>query len=445
VTEEICAIVQHPRFRRTIGALAAGSLALLVACPAAAQTFELDGTLNLGYTATTNQTVTRDPTESPSHTSSWLFTEVRPGVSLQLETPRLSWRIGYVFAGSFSLDGAGPNTYSNAATLSLMALLTNRSTMTVSAIATQGGTAFQLSQRAPEAGNPEIRAPGDPNRVTLGLAESFVWAASSHVRLGQGLTGTLSAPQDDLGQASTQVAGYLSLDRVFPNDAIGGQLLSSVARLQPLSPDGQPFWNVTNSLLGRWNHTFSWRWNGQLTAGVQQVVTLSGSYPLSIVPTSSGTVQYLAGNALGSLAISQGATTDLQTGTVSMTEQASLHGLVSFDALRPRLLGASAGFLHSEPLGAAAVRTATGTGNAVQADVGLVWGLSDGIIATARYSLAYQFGQGSGVQPSLAHVFLLGVTARYSTGRYTPPIPTLGRRGDGSDAIGFPGNDLRGP
>jgi hypothetical protein len=418
----------------------------VVGGPATAQTvIELDGALDLGYSATTNQTVTSDPTESPSRIRSRLFTNIRPGVSLQAESARLKWSVGYVFAGSLTLDGTGSNTYSNAASLSLVALLTNRSTLTLGASATQGATAFQLSQRAADAGSPEIRAPGDPNRVTAALAESLVWEASSHLRLGQGLSGTLSAPQDDLGQLSTEAVGYLSLDRVFPNDALGGELRSTVARLRPLTPGAEPFPNTTNALVGRWNHDFSWRWSGQLTAGIQQTLTLAGSYPLAIVPTGSVTAQYLARNAIGSFGVTQGATTNLQTGTVSMTQQMFVRGLMSFDSLRPRLLGASAGFLHSEPLGAAAASVATGTGNAVQADIGLVWGLSDGILATARYSLAYQFGQGSGVEPSLAHVFLVGVTARYSTGRYMPPIPQAGPRVDEGTASGLPGNGLGRP
>ena len=56
-----------------------------------------------------------------------------------------------------------------------------------------------------------------------------------------------------------------------------------------------------------------------------------------------------------------------------------------------------------------------------------------------RYSLAYQFGQGGGIQPTLVHVVLIGVTGSVkNTPQAVRPLPTRGRRVDGSDGVGFP-------
>src|SRR5262249_9673550 len=300
--------------------------------------------------------------------------------------------------------------YSNQATASVAAELTNRSAMTFNVGATQGGTAFQLSQRAADAGQPGLRAPGNPELVTATLGEAFAWDASEHVRFGQGLTGALSAPQDALGQLSATMAGSFSLDRVFPNDAIGGEYRASFARLRPLFADGEPYWSITNTFVGRWNHDFSFRWNDAITGGVSQVVTLAGSYPLAIVPTGSATARYTAGNAVGALPFTLGPATNTQTGTVSMSEVVTLRGAVSFDPTLGRGLAVSAGFRHDQALGEASALVAAGTGNAVQGDVGLTWGLTDSILATARYSVAYQFGQSGGLQPQLAQVLLVGIT-----------------------------------
>jgi hypothetical protein len=43
------------------------------------------------------------------------------------------------------------------------------------------------------------------------------------------------------------------------------------------------------------------------------------------------------------------------------------------------------------------------------------------------------------VQPALAQVLLVGITARYTSVRSVPPLPRLGGvRVDGSDAVDFP-------
>jgi hypothetical protein len=408
---------------------------------AAAQTvYELDGAVNVGYTSTSTPTPTTDPTEPQSQTSNRFFTDLRPGFAIQTGSPRVAWRLGYVFAGSLSLDGSGPNTYSNQATAALAAQLSNRSSMTLSTSVTQGGTAFQLSQQAADAGQPGLRAPGSPDLVAATVGEAFAWEASEHVRFGQSITGTLSAPQDDLGQFSATMTGSLSLDRVFPTDAIGGEFRSSVALLRPLTAEGDPYWSITNVFLGRWNHDFSVSWNGSVTAGVSQVVTLAGSYPLAIVPTGTLSARYTSGNAVGSLILTHGTATNVQTGTVSMRDQVVVRGAVSFDPLLARALRISAGFSHDQALGEASALVAAGTGNAVQGDVGLAWGLNESLLATARYSVAYQFGQSGGLQPQLTQVLLVGVTGRYSNARRPPALPTLGQRVDGSDAVGFPGS-----
>jgi len=441
MTEETRAILPPTRFRhRTALWIAALLLVIGMSGRATAQTvYQLDGALDLGYTAETVTTAPFvDPAASQTELNGRLFTEVRPGISLYSGSPRLLWRVGYLFVGRLNLAGNGPDTYSNQASLSLAAQLSRRTTMTLSAAVTQGSTGFQLSQREPDAGEPAIRAPGNPDLVSASLAEFLAYELGPHFRLGQGISATLSAPQDDLSLFSSTVTGSLALDRMFPSDAIGVEVSSAFSRLQPLLAEGDPYFNITNSVVGRWNHDFDYRWNGQLTAGVQQVVTLAGSYPLAIVPTGSVTARYVAGTALGSIGFTHGAATNLQTGTVSMTDQIAARGFVSFDPIMPRLLGGSVGFLHNEPLGEASALVAAGTGNAFQADVGLTWGLTDEVLATARYSVAYQFGQDGGIPPSLAQVVLIGVTARYSNARYAPPVPRLGQRVDGGDAVKFP-------
>lgn len=413
--------------------------------PAFAETAVLlDGAANLNLNETTAE-VRNGEGSSASRTSRRVSAEVRPGLVLQFGSPRLAWRVGYLFAGSFNLYGEGSSSYSNAADVALAAELTKRSTLMVGGSLTQGSTLFQRSQRAADAGQPGFRAPGDPDRVTTMLSESFAWEASPETRLRQGIAATLSAPQSDLGLFSAEVAGAIGVDHTFQRDAIGVELRPSFSWLRPLRVDEDAFASITNSLVGSWNRDLSRSWNGQVVAGVQQVATFAGSHPLAILPTGSLAAGCTVGNAAGSLAFTHGAATNLETGTVSVSDAVVLRGVVDLDPLRVRVVSASAGFMHAEPLGETSARVAAGTGNSVQGDVGLVWELSPALLSTVRYSVAYQFGQAADLPSSLAHALLIGLTARYGNARQVPPMPTPGRRVDGSDAVGFPGSGTREP
>jgi hypothetical protein len=408
--------------------------------PVRAQTvIQLDGAVNLGYQSTTAIAAAGDGPGAPVPTGSRAFTEVRPGILVASGSSRLAWRLGYTFIAMFDFTDLAGTVYSNRLDAALAAELSETTVFTLTAGAVQGGTVFQLSERAPEAGQPALRAPGNPALVAGSVGESTTTALTAHLRLGQGVTASFSTPQDDLGQLSYTLAGYASLERVFPRDAIGFELRSNLGRLRTQAADATPYYSITNSLLGRWSHDFSWRWSGFATAGVEQVVTLAGSYPLAILPTGSVNASYQMRDSALSWSFTHGAATNLQTGTVAMTDVVSARAAVSFDPVRARAFGVSAGFLHSQPLGEASALVAAGTGNAVQADAGIGWALTDSVVMTARYSLAYQFDQTGGVSPSLAQVFMLGVTARYSNDRYVPPVPTMGQRVDGGDAVGFPG------
>jgi hypothetical protein len=363
-------------------------------------------------------------------------------LTLQFGSPQLAWRLGYAFAGSLTLRGADPHTYSNQATFALASELTARSTLGIYADVSQGSTFFQLSHRPADAGEPAFRAPGSPAQVAATLGQTLRWQPSEDLRFGQGFTASVNAPQDDLGQFDMALTGSLRLDRVYSKDAIGAEFRPRVSVLRPLTADTAPYVNVTNSLLGNWNHDFSWRWNGQVMAGVEQVLTMAGSYPLAIVPAGSLTVRYLGQGGTASFSLTRGSATDLQTGTVSMSTGAVLRGAMNFDAFLPGQLAASAGFLHADALGDVTSRAAAGIGNAVQGDAALVVGLSNALLASARYTIAYQFDQGGGLPPSLAHVILVGLSVRWSNSPLMPAMPSAGSRVDGGDGVSFGGDGV---
>jgi hypothetical protein len=279
--------------------------------------------------------------------------------------------------------------------------------------------------------------------VTATVGEAFAWEASPDLRLGQGLSWNFVAPQYDLSQSNWQLSAYLTLDHLRPSNGFGGEFIPSVASLRALTVDAAPYLSMTNSMVGRWTHDVDAQWSGQLRAGVAQVLAFTGSYPLAIVPTGSLTVSYNGVRAGGSLSVNYGPQTNLQTGTVTQAGQALVRGFVNFDPLLVRQLAASAGFMRSRPLGEVAPAFALGTGDALQGDLGFTWALSSILLATVRYSVAYQYMQPLGIAPSFTQALLVGVTARYSTVSQLPGMPTIGNRVDGTDAVRFPEGDVQ--
>jgi hypothetical protein len=405
--------------------------------------YQADATVNVGYTQTTRGTFQADPNaqaaDVPASSLGGFFTELRPGLSLQTGTPRVTWRIGYIFAGNLSLTGDQLGSYSNQGTTSLAAELTKFTTLTVAASVAQGGTSFLLAQRAADAGTPELRAPDNPNLISASLVESLAWDAAKHLTIQHSLIGNVSAPEDDLGERNAALTATLSLDRVYVRDVLGLEARAGISWLRPLRADLDPYMSLTNSLVGRWSRDFNPSWNGLVTAGIEQVFTDTGSKPLALLPTGSASVRYTAYNSVFALDFNHGTATNLQVGAVSITDRVTARGIITLDPQAVRALSFSAGILHNEPLGEVEAVVAAGTGNAVQADAGFTTAISRYVLASARYSLAYQFDQGGNLAPTLAHIVLLGLTASYkNTERPRRPVPVRGRRVDRSDAEGFP-------
>jgi hypothetical protein len=423
-------------------------LALVVALgagTAAAQRniVELDGTVSLGYTQITRGTFVADPNAAPEDvpdsTQGGMFVEFRPGIAIQTGTPRVTWRAGYTFAGNLSLTGEQLGSYSNQGNASLAAQLTKFTTLTIAGSAAQGGSSFLLAQKPADAGQPELRAPDNPSLVSASMVEALAWEAGRHTTVSQSLIANVSAPQDDFAERNSALTGTLAIDRVFERDTLGLEGHASVSWLRPLRPDLRPYHSLSNALLARWNHDFTEGWNGLLNAGVEQVYTDTGSEPLAFLPTASATVRYTGYNAVGAVDFTHGTATNLQVGAVSLTDKITARGIVTLDPRVMRSIAFSAGFLHNEPLGEVDALVAAGTGNALQGDAAFSTALSRNTLLSVRYSVAYQFGQGGGLEPTLAHIVYVGVTALYrNTEKPTRALPTPGQRVDKADAEGFP-------
>jgi hypothetical protein len=428
------------RWLTPIALATAAGVGLGPAPAAAGPEYQADAAINVGYNRVSQSTVQAplmpDSGDAPDDSSTRVFTEIRPGLTLQTGSPRLAWRFNYQTSVNLDLGGGSP-AYSNQFNAAAITLPTKYTSLILTALAGQGGTSFLISQRPADTAQPELRAQGNPNIVSGTLTEAFSWDLGL-LRVQQTLAGNLSAPQDDLNEANSSLNGTLALERVFRRYTAGLEVRSGVSRLQPQQGDGSPYLSITNAALARFSHDFTWKWSGLATAGVEQVFTDNGSEPVALLPTGSITANYTRGNTTAGIDLSHGSLTNIQVGTVSVSDRISGRGIFTLDARKLRILSISAGFLHNEPIGESAAMVAAGLGNVVQGDVGFSTKLTNNISANARYSVGYQFNQGAGLDPILSHIVFVGVTGQYGNIAAGSELPVRGRRVDGADGKGFP-------
>ncbi|HEY0482126.1 MAG TPA: hypothetical protein VGD37_31620 [Kofleriaceae bacterium] len=416
-----------------------------LARPAAAQQVDVEATatVDVGFAQTSRSAFVPDPNgmavDMPGDTQSRLFMEIRPGIMLQTGSPRLMWRAGYLFAGTLAIAGDQLSAYSNAANGQLAAQLTPLTNLTLTTDLAQGGTSFLLTTQPADAAQPQFRAPGNGNQITAALAESLVSQLGKHLSLQQTAGAGFSAPQDAIGERNVTVSAGVGLDRNFERDGIGAELRSSVAWLQPLRAQLGAYQSYTSSLSAHWNHDFSLGWNGTVSAGVEQVFIDAGSRPVAFLPAGSASLRYaLREDIGGGIDFSHGTATNLQVGSVSITDRVSVHGNYALDSRIGRAVAFSAGFLHNAPLGQVASLVAAGTGNVVQVDAGFTTLLAKNIQGVARYSLSYQYDQGANLPPALANIFFVGVSGTIrNTERPMRGVPVRGHRVDGNDSWGL--------
>lgn len=407
---------------------------------------QANAAFNVGYSQETQTVFVADPnsprpSDTPSSTAQRMFVEIRPGILYQVGSPRLTWRAGYTFAGTLSIVGDALSAASNNATGSLTAEVSQFSFLTLAAVLSQGGTAFQLTSRSADTGTAALRAPSSPDTVAASASASLITELSRKVTMQETLVANTSAPQDQLSARNSAVAGSLALDRTYDRDAVGGELHSSVSWLFPLQEGQHKYKSYASSALVHWNHDFTLNWNALARVGVEQIFIDATSEPLAFLPTGSLAVRYTPAPDVGvGLDFTHGTATNLQVGSVSLTDQVGVHGAIEIDSRKARAVAFSASALHNQPLGSVSALVAAGTGNAVQADAGFTTQIAKNVLGNIRYSFAYQFGQGGGLPNSLAHVFYIGVTGVISnTEKPLAPLPLRGQRVDGGDGtFGFP-------
>ena len=347
-------------------------------------------------------------------------------------------------------------TYTFAATAhtTLPADISNRLVLT---------SAFDLSKRtslllAAEAGHTTVtnslilRSPADAptGTVPIGIGQLFTsrvgegvsWEASSRMRFTQLADGTyittINAP------ANLSVEAYLanlvlSLDRVWPTDAVGIDLRGGFAqsKVAPLPRSRL----VPMSVTPHWRHDISRSVTSLFVGGATLVVSPDPATRTLAAPYGQATLSYLVDDSTFDLTGSVGTTANALTAQLLYGEQVALRTTTSLSNEHHVVGSAGVGYTHGSVIELRPAAVTQPDFDAFIADAGLSWSATLYMDLFARYQFVDQItaagaaGGGLGATPALQrHAVIIGIqlVARPDPIRVPTRFPQRVDRGDAS-------------
>lgn len=420
-----------------------GGLVIVVGCALLPQTggaepveLHADGSLSVGVTSATQSTFQADPlAAAPDDSVEQFYTEVRPTLLVQsVFRRRFQWGIGYQFAGQLNPDSAVLQ-YSNQANAQLAWQPTQRTNLSLNGAFAQGSQSQLVSLRAADAGQLTLNAPGNQSRLTATATEAFSWELAPTTMLQQTAQLSAAAPQDALDQSSSDLLASLALEKATRRTMGALEVRTRISHLRPIQSQLEPFAANSNAALIRGSHDISARWNAQGSLGIEQVFTDHSNKPLALLPVVSATLNFWTRTTNFAGEVARGSMPNLQMGTITIANSAVVRGLVMLDEEKNRAVRFSVGGIHNEPLGEIDALAAS-VFDVIQADLSAATSLNRRLLLFARYGASHQFTNDGMLPSTTMHVFLVGVSAQYSsTGKARRPMPTTGRRVDNVDGV----------
>lgn len=226
------------------------------------------GSMSLGV-SDNPQAVPDDPPPGVARPVTAVFTDIRPGILVLMETPAVSHKLRLTNTTTLFFGEMKANSYANAAEWNGMFTLGRRATLVAGASVTQGRTntfstlnASQNTQvTAQQSGGTSFIAPAVQQGLSLDI--SPFWRATE--TFGAGFyTPAFGSDGARTGQTSLQLA----VERVFKFDAVGLQGSIGYADSNATTPSGRPAQpQLIAGAVARWRHDWTQTVTTQLDGG----------------------------------------------------------------------------------------------------------------------------------------------------------------------------------
>jgi hypothetical protein len=273
---------------------------------------------------------------------------------------------------------------------------------------------------------------------TSRVGEGVSWEVSPRMRFTQLADATyittIGAPAN-LSLEAYLANGVLSLDRVWPTDAIGVDLRGGYAQASvPPLPTSRL---IPLALTPHWRHDISRTFTSLFVAGATVVVSPDPGTKTLAGPFAQATLRYLLDDSTFDLTGSVGTTANALTAQLLYADQVTFATTTAL-SVRHHIVGsAGLGYTHGSVIELRRAVTPQPDFDAFIGDVGVTWAPTPAVGLFARYQFVDQItatGVGAAATPALQrHAVIIGIqlSARPDPIRVPTQFP---QRVDRSDA-----------
>ena len=371
--------------------------------------------LSAQATVLANVALTNNVFDAPSGGEADLFVQVRPGVLLAYESPRMLQELtADVEALEFVRNSDQPSINYHAGYHARFTPST-RSTINLGANGTTGQLSQLSAQTTPDQTGAQALPPGRVAVRAADVSQSASYEVSPELRLQQNAFGRFADTNDQVSLDVTSYEAGASLGTEYPwrGNAVAIEAGVAIAHLQRLGPVGGPSGvdrldrQLNPHITASWRHDFTKKWSGLANGGVV-MINPYGTDPFN--PTDVRTRQYFPVFATtaaytddwGRATLSAGRAIQpnlfIAQNTVADTLTASAVVPLWFTGGRrqaPQYVGAaSLGYARTQ-LTDQVSSDALGVTNVYHADVGFTYAPTPGLAYGVRYEYFYQTASAS--------------------------------------------------
>ncbi len=259
--------------RRSLQAVLAGALGLTAGgSTVRADAFDVHATLVTNVAATDNVFAAGDGANREAD----MFVQVRPGVLLAYESPRLIQELTAEVEGLDDARNYDSGSFNLHAGYRMKWDPTARSSVVAFATGSTGQLTNLQSNTSPDQTGVALTPPGKVDVRQADASEGYRYQLTRDTSLLQGVIGRYADANDHISQDVTSYDGgaTLGLDRQWPDNSLGIEIGGDILHLRRLGPEhGPPGFDredkqINPHLIGNWRHDLDRHWSTALNGGL---------------------------------------------------------------------------------------------------------------------------------------------------------------------------------
>lgn len=284
--------------------------------------------------------------------------------------------------------------------------VSRRTRLLLSAVASQS-TISNLLLTQPTGSTPITALPlANANLGTVAATQGIEWDASPRLLFTQTAGGSyVTSLDEDVPLTSAFANAGIGLEYLWKNDALGGDLLGGIARVDTPPLPQTTFYTVTAA--PRWRHDWSDRVSTSLSGGATLVMSPEADQAPFVTPYGRASVLYTLGETNADLSYAGGVQPNVLSGQLLRAHQVTLRAGTPLSEHERVFLSGSIGFLRGETI-VLDDTVQPPDFDAFLSDVDVSWLATDHLSVFGRYQFFGQFG-GPGAQ-FLREALIFGIT-----------------------------------